>query len=855
MLSAIHVDIDARIDRFEANMRRSADIAETSLSASAANADKFQTAFDRAADLVTSSSEKMAAAFEAANDRIMNAAANSTSSVEGIHKATDKLDAKSWSDKIATGLAAGFAAGYVASETWTSKMESFVETKMILIGAALAAGITIAATSAIYAAYKVVTGSIGFIAGLFTGESYKSGSIDDVIALNQQVKSLQEGLQLSADHASALNQALKAVGTDSGQYTSTLQAATVAAHTNTDELDRLGVRYKDANGKILDQQEILKSAKKVLDEYTAGYDRNAAAAAIGIGSYESISKAVSITTEKIETAGQRLVDYNLIVGEGTQEAVTAYENAMRVFQVESDLSAQAFKKAVADQIMPLLTDLETLFSDGWPKVINSFRYSMATLTSLFYGLKEVVQIVAGAVTASFGSIGDMVSRVTGAIVKAASGDMAGAWKDLQAIPSDLSGRWDKFWTGLVADSEKNVKAMKLAWGFDNFAAGSSPDPAKVGKAWVPKPKEESEARKGSSASDPTSPYQTFLDQLDQMNARMEANQYVQLKVRAAQLAWNEGISANAALLKIDALQIAESEKSVKDFSTRMEEENRRLLDARGSIGLYGIELEAHILREQRRAEVMQRINQLEAQGKPLTDAARDAMLAQADAAAKVAEAILRENDALSRTYEVGAKRAFDTYMDNATNAAKQAEQQFTNAYQTIEGAMEDFLFNPFENGVKGMLMTFGQAIQRMIAQAVAADLGKRLIGAVGTPTIGGLLNTPLGAMGVGGNVGAQGYSLPDTGVGAPTYGGDIGADISPLPAFAVGTDYVPRDMVALIHQGEKIIPAAQNNGAGGQTIHITVNVNGNQSAPDVRRSAGQGAREALAVLAGVRRYG
>ena len=68
----------------------------------------------------------------------------------------------------------------------------------------------------------------------------------------------------------------------------------------------------------------------------------------------------------------------------------------------------------------------------------------------------------------------------------------------------------------------------------------------------------------------------------------------------------------------------------------------------------------------------------------------------------------------SRTFEVGAKRAFDAYMDNATNAAKQAEEQFTRAYQNIESAMANFLFNPFEKGVKGMLASFGVMLQRMI---------------------------------------------------------------------------------------------------------------------------------------------
>ena len=45
------------------------------------------------------------------------------------------------------------------------------------------------------------------------------------------------------------------------------------------------------------------------------------------------------------------------------------------------------------------------------------------------------------------------------------------------------------------------------------------------------------------------------------------------------------------------------------------------------------------------------------------------------------------------------------------------------------------------------------------------------------------------------------------------------ADSLGIPRFANGTDYVPRTGLALIHQGEKIIPAAQNNGGG-----VTVNV-------------------------------
>lgn len=51
----------------------------------------------------------------------------------------------------------------------------------------------------------------------------------------------------------------------------------------------------------------------------------------------------------------------------------------------------------------------------------------------------------------------------------------------------------------------------------------------------------------------------------------------------------------------------------------------------------------------------------------------------------------------------------------------------------------------------------------------------------------------------------------------------------PKFSFASGTDYVPRDMIAQIHQGERIVPADQNRPGGadaGITIHQTLNAHG-----------------------------
>lgn len=76
------------------------------------------------------------------------------------------------------------------------------------------------------------------------------------------------------------------------------------------------------------------------------------------------------------------------------------------------------------------------------------------------------------------------------------------------------------------------------------------------------------------------------------------------------------------------------------------------------------------------------------------------------------------------------------------------------------------------------------------------------------------------------------------------FGGMFGG----TPSFATGTPYVPRDMMAMVHKGEAIIPAAQNT--GGSTIVMNI------STPDVgsfRASQNQIAGEMQSALSAARR--
>jgi hypothetical protein len=75
------------------------------------------------------------------------------------------------------------------------------------------------------------------------------------------------------------------------------------------------------------------------------------------------------------------------------------------------------------------------------------------------------------------------------------------------------------------------------------------------------------------------------------------------------------------------------------------------------------------------------------------------------------------------------QKPFDEFSEYAKNAAQSAQQAFA-----------DFLFDPFKDGVDGMLKNFIKVLQRMAAEAIAAKLFEVLIGDYArTGNIGGVI--------------------------------------------------------------------------------------------------------------------
>ena len=94
------------------------------------------------------------------------------------------------------------------------------------------------------------------------------------------------------------------------------------------------------------------------------------------------------------------------------------------------------------------------------------------------------------------------------------------------------------------------------------------------------------------------------------------------------------------------------------------------------------------------------------------------------------------------------------------------------AAESIQGHFSEFLFDPFKDGVDGLVKNFSVALRRMAADALAANLMKSLLGDYAkTGTIGGILgglfsSSPSGGFGTGSTYGNQDYGQFLAGVSA-----------------------------------------------------------------------------------------
>jgi lambda family phage tail tape measure protein len=197
----------------------------------------------------------------------------------------------------------------------------------------------------------------------------------------------------------------------------------------------------------------------------------------------------------------------------------------------------------------------------------------------------------------------------------------------------------------------------------------------------------------------------------------------------------------------------------------------------------------------------------------------------------------------------------------AGNAAvlQQLPPETTQILRSTRQGFEGF-FNSILNGTKSvkqafkdMGMSIFNSINDIIAKQLADALFKSIFGGAG----GGIGGGGLG--GIFGGGGGFGGGIANWLGGLFGGGGGAASGFTPGLAsmvgmsLAVGTDYVPRDMLAMIHEGEMVVPKKYNPAAGGSGGAQMVSQSFHFAGPVDRRTAMQVGADAQRGLLAARR--
>jgi hypothetical protein len=173
------------------------------------------------------------------------------------------------------------------------------------------------------------------------------------------------------------------------------------------------------------------------------------------------------------------------------------------------------------------------------------------------------------------------------------------------------------------------------------------------------------------------------------------------------------------------------------------------------------------------------------------------------------------------------------------------------AARNIQDAFANFLFDPFAKGTVSMLQGFGNAVRKMIADAVAADLLKRLFGDLSKGNgVGGLVGKGLDWL-KGAIPSANGNVFDSPGLSA--YSGSVVSRPTVFP-FARGIGLMGE------RGPEAILPLSRDGSGklgvrgGGHSVVVNISMGAGAGASDVRRAGGAVAREVLGVLSNSRRF-
>ena len=614
----------------------------------------------------------------------------------------------------------------------------------------------------------------GVAAGLATGAfaSWIKGAIDsaDAAAKSAQMIGVTTealtGLQYAASLSDVSTQTLNS---SLLKFNKNIAEAANGSKDQAQAFADIGLSVKDANGN-------LKSADKLLLEVSdkfAGYEDGAQKSALAQDLFgKSGAKMIPLLNggaSSINELTAQAERFGLVVSSETSKAAEQFNDSLTVMGSMNEGIAMQ----IAGDMLPVMNDFTGLLID-----VSENSDAAATSASVLSGVLKALATAGIVIGASFTATGQAIGAAAAVIGAAARGDFA------QALDIAKNGIGDYEDT-----TEAALERINKLWSGDYKAAGEqAANTAKTLRESIKRTNVETEkqAETTKKATDAIQSQVAAL-QLQATTLGMSADQATLYKLAQDGATDSQLASAKAALDAVSAFEKAQTAQESRAESTKA-----------------AAEVEASTFSD---------LSKAYADYQAKVEALRGGLLSGDMSQERYDAAVAGLEEQMAKAEESNAKTT------TAISAA------WEGAAKNIQGTMADFLFDPFQGGLDGMVQSLGTAIRRMVADAVAADLANKLFGSA----VGGTGDGWVGAAASW----AGSFFGGGKAIGGPVMAGklyEVGENNRPETFMSGGKQYLIPGNSGAVHSG-----------AGSQTSNVI-----NISLPNVTNA--REARQARAEL-------